>query len=355
MIYKIEQSARKLEQMSEHSNKMTAKKISKTPNKELKEKVDEFTDFFVVEPSNIDPYGLVDKIDRTIRNMESRFDDFVDEVAPGKNKQEKREINYGLRASMGLRQISKIVRHYVEMAKKFKNLQIAMIIQMQLPIIEKIAEGELKGTEAFVNGWPIGDSIGPLVAASYMNNGKEIAEDIVYDRVIINGRVCHVLKASGPEPSLGRIDEAMVKIMKRKKIAHIVTIDAAQKLEGEKTGTVSEGVGFAMGGIGQREIIENILLPQKKTIDSIVIKVGMVEAIMPMRKDVYDSLPKVRTKVEKSVGRAKKGQHVLVIGVGNSCGVGNSKKVVDEVKKVVDTLEKKYKLEESKKKKKGWI
>ena len=238
MIYKIEQSARKLEQMSEHSNKMTAKKISKTPNKELKEKVDEFTDFFVVEPSNIDPYGLVDKIDRTIRNMESRFDDFVDEVAPGKNKQEKREINYGLRASMGLRQISKIVRHYVEMAKKFKNLQIAMIIQMQLPIIEKIAEGELKGTEAFVNGWPIGDSIGPLVAASYMNNGKEIAEDIVYDRVIINGRVCHVLKASGPEPSLGRIDEAMVKIMKRKKIAHIVTIDAAQKLEGEKTGTV---------------------------------------------------------------------------------------------------------------------
>src|SRR3989344_2626451 len=303
MIYKIEQSARKLEQMSEHSNKMTAKKISKTPNKELKEKVDEFTDFFVVEPSNIDPYGLVDKIDRTIRNMESRFDDFVDEVAPGKSKQEKREINYGLRASMGLRQISKIVRHYVEMAKKFKNLQIAMIIQMQLPIIEKIAEGELKGTEAFVNGWPIGDSIGPLVAASFMDNGKEIAEDIVYERVMINGRKCHVLKASGPEPSLGRIDEAMMKIM-------------------------------------------------KKNIDSIVIKVGMVEAIMPMRKSVYDSLPKVRSKVEKSVNRAKKGQNVLVIGVGNSCGIGNSKKAVDEVKKVVDTLEKKYKLEEAKGKKK---
>jgi hypothetical protein len=230
-----------------------------------------------------------------------------------------------------------------------------MIIQMQLPIIEKIAEGELKGTEAFVNGWPIGDSIGPLVAASYMTNGKELAEDIVYERVMINGRVCHVLKASGPEPSLGRIDEAIMKIMKRNKIEHIVTIDAAQKLEGEKTGTVSEGVGFAMGGIGQREIIENILLPQKKTIDSIVIKVGMVEAIMPMRKSVYDSLPKARAKVEKAVSRAKKGKHVLVIGVGNSCGIGNSKKAVDEVKKVVDTLEKKYKMEEKQKKKGGWV
>ena len=40
---------------------------------------------------------------------------------------------------MGLRQISKIVRHYVETAKKFKNLQIAMVLQMQLPIIEKSA------------------------------------------------------------------------------------------------------------------------------------------------------------------------------------------------------------------------
>ena len=62
----------------------------------------------------------------------------------------------------------------------------------------KIAEGELKGTEAFVNGWPIGDSIGPLVAASFMDNGKEIAEDIVYDKVIINGRICHLFKTTSP-------------------------------------------------------------------------------------------------------------------------------------------------------------
>src|SRR3989344_5487042 len=131
IIYKIEQSARKMEQMSEHSNKIAAKKISRNPDKELRGKVDEFTDFFVVEPSNIDPYGLVQKIDQTIRHMESRFDEFVEEVAPKKSKQEKKEINYALRASIGLRQISKIVRHFVEMAKKFKNLQIAMIIQMQ--------------------------------------------------------------------------------------------------------------------------------------------------------------------------------------------------------------------------------
>ena len=103
-------------------------------------------------------------------------------------------------------------------------------------------------------------------------------------------------------------------------------------------------------------LIENALLPQKKPIDSIVVKVGMVEAIMPMKKDIYDSLPKARQSVEKSVNRSKKGEKILVIGVGNSCGIGNNKKTVDEVKKVVATLDKKYKLEEKQKKKKGgWV
>src|SRR3989344_3941328 len=84
LIYKIEQSARKMEGMSESANRMTTKKIGGNL-KETKKSVDEFTELFVVEPSNIDPYGLVHKIDQTIRSMEDRFDEFVDEVAPDKS------------------------------------------------------------------------------------------------------------------------------------------------------------------------------------------------------------------------------------------------------------------------------
>src|SRR3989338_6759381 len=78
LIYKIEQSARKMEDMSESANRMAAKKIGGNL-KDVKKRVYEFTEFFVVEPSNIDPYGLVQKIDQTIRSMETRFDEFVDE------------------------------------------------------------------------------------------------------------------------------------------------------------------------------------------------------------------------------------------------------------------------------------
>jgi len=353
MIYKIEQSAVRMEAMSKKSMSMVNRKAG--GQKEHREKIDQFTEFFVVEPSSIDPYGLVKKIDATVRSMEDRFDEFVDELVPHKGYNEKQDINYGLRASIGLKQISKIVRHYVEQAKKFKNLQIAMILQMQLPIIEKIAESELKGTEAFVNEWPVGDSIGPLAAAEMMDASKEVAEDVVMGTTEIEGRKCFVLKATGPAPHLGRVDEAVEKIMKTNKIARIVTIDAGLKLEGEKSGSVAEGVGFAMGGWGERELIENFLIPKKIPIDSIVVKVGFEEAIIPMKKEIYDALPKVHEYVKKAAGRAKRGEKLIVIGVGNSCGIGNSKKELHTVKPLVEQLDKKLKEEEAKNKKGRWI
>jgi len=57
LIYKIEQSCRKMEQMSESANAMVARKITSAPSAELKNKISAFSDFFVVEPSTIDPYG----------------------------------------------------------------------------------------------------------------------------------------------------------------------------------------------------------------------------------------------------------------------------------------------------------
>ena len=118
MIYKIEQSAVRMEAMTRKSMSMVARKSGN--QKDVKQKIDEFTEFFVVEPSAIDPFGLVKKIDQTVRSMETRFDEFVDRIVPNKGYADKQDINYGLRASIGLKQMSKIVRHYVEMAKKFK-------------------------------------------------------------------------------------------------------------------------------------------------------------------------------------------------------------------------------------------
>lgn len=355
LIYKIEQSCRKMEQMSESANAMVARKITSAPSAELKNKISAFSDFFVVEPSTIDPYGVVQRLDVLVRQMEWRFEEFVNDVANDKDAKERQELNYGLRAAMSLRQIAKIVRHNVELAKKFKNLQIAMILQMQLPIIEKIAESELKGTEAFVKGLPVGDSIGPLVAANLMEKPKFIAEDVVMDTTTIAGRTCFVMKATGPSPHLGRIDEALQAVMRKHRIERVITIDAALKLEGEKSGSVCEGVGFAMGGF-QRELIERTLLPKKIPLDSVVVKVGLMEAITPMKKEIYDAVPNVRTYVETAAKRVRKGGKVIIIGVGNSSGIGDSRQAIKDVKPIVEKIDRAYKAEEkATKKKKGWV
>ncbi|MBI4170869.1 MAG: DUF1512 family protein, partial [Candidatus Aenigmarchaeota archaeon] len=201
----------------------------------------------------------------------------------------------------------------------------------------------------------IGDSIGPLAAADLMDSSREIAEDVFMGTTTIDGRKCFVLKAKGPAPHLGRVDEAIEKIMKTNKIARVITIDAGMKLEGEKTGAVAEGIGFAMGGWGERELIENYLLPKKKPIDSIVVKVGFAEAIIPMKKEIYDSLPKVHEYVKKAVSRAKKGEKVIIIGVGNSSGIGNSKKDLKDIKQLVEKMDKKIKAEEAESKKRRWF
>ena len=41
----------------------------------------------------------------------------------------------GLSGAVSLHSIAKIVRHYVETVRKTKNLQLALMLQMQLPMM----------------------------------------------------------------------------------------------------------------------------------------------------------------------------------------------------------------------------
>src|SRR3989338_972636 len=91
MIWKLEQSARKLEELSEKGNTMCSKRAN-IHTKEIKEKINEFTDFFLVEPSSLDPYGIVQKIDQLIRQTEDRFTEFVDDHASDRSESERQQL-----------------------------------------------------------------------------------------------------------------------------------------------------------------------------------------------------------------------------------------------------------------------
>ncbi len=336
MLWRLERSAQMLEGLTIKGKTIVIKKISKKPSKEMKDSINNFLEFFVIEPISLDPFGIMKKIEHIVNLEMKRFKYFVKGVAPDLNSEEQADVLMGLSAAISLNQIAKIVRHYVEMIRETKNLQLAMILQMQIPLIEKLAKALHKGTEALTNGWPIGDSIGALVAAHMIGSekAKEIEEDTLLARKRIKGREVLIIKATGPGGRLGYLGKAVDRIMKKEKIAKIITVDAAVKLEGEKTGSVAEGIGVAIGGVGvDRSYIENLAVNKEMPLDTFVVKMSQEEAIQCMKNEILLSVGKVIKLVEDNISKTK--GKIIVVGVGNSAGIGNNEKGAKEAEQLI--------------------
>jgi len=346
ILSQLEQKALMVEGLMKNGRNIVIKKVSRK-GKDVREAVTNFLDFFVIEPVSLDPYGIVKKIEHMVELQEKRFKYFVKTIAPHLEEEEQANVMMGLSGAVSLNQIAKLIRHYVEIIKKTKNYQLGMIFQMQMPMVERLSKALLKGTEALTNGWPIGDSVGALVAAHLFENSKpkEIVEDTLIANRTMGGRKVIIIKAKGPGGRLGNLDKAIEKISKRTKIAKIITIDAAAKLEGERTGSVAEGVGVALGGVGvERTHIENISTERQIPLDSIIVKMLPEEAIMPMMMEILNSVDRVMRALDASIERTKEKGTIVVIGVGNTTGIGNDKKAAlkaeEEIRKNISTLKK---------------
>ena len=325
-IMKLEQEASNLEEMAERSKNYIIKAISKKSEPKLRENVSNFLEFFAISPVDADPYGLIKKIDHIVKNSDQRFNYFVNQIAPDLTMQRKRDIKNALEGAMMTHQIAKIVRHYLELIKKYKMFQLAMIIQMQLPLITRVAKAAMHATHAFVDGLAIGDGIGPLVAANLMKGNTKLykEEEFAVAEVNLAGRNVFVAKAEGPGASTGFPGKFLINFTKNHKINKIITIDAALKLEGEKTGAIAEGVGVAMGGSGvDRYEIEDIAVKRNIPLDAVAIKLSEEDALEPMKNEVLNAVPKAIENVKKAVLRSNKNDKILILGVGNSCGIGN--------------------------------
>ncbi len=261
----------------------------------------------------------------------------------------------GLSGAITLYQLTKLVRHFVELIKKTKSVNLAMLLQMQLPLIERLARALLHGTEALSNGWPVGDTIGAYVAANLIGDSKfkEVDDETIVCRKKYKKRDVIIIKAKGPGGRTGNPGRVFEKISKKEKIAKIVTIDAAMKLEGEKTGTIAEGVGVAIGGVGvEKSYIENIAVKKNIPLDSIIIKMSQEEAITPMKKPIFNSVSKVMRVLDETIERTGEKGKIIIVGVGNTSGVGNNKKEIEEAKKIIKkNIKKMARLKRKKKRK----
>jgi len=159
--------------------------------------------------------------------------------------------------------------------------------------------------------------------------GKEkklAARETVYTEDEYKGRKLYLLKAEGPAGTVGRPGEAITRLIGDLgiKIDTIIMIDAALKLEGENTGDVAEGIGVAIGGIGvEKYQVEEVASQFNIPIYAIIVKQSVQDAITIMRKEIANAFERVTNTVYSVIeDRTSEGQSVMVIGVGNTIGVG---------------------------------
>lgn len=290
--------------------------------------VDRFLEYFTIMPVDLDPSGIVRKLDHIMRTRDERLRAEVRKLCAGANDQEVSKMENILEAATALNMIYKIVRHFYLMGKRTTSMFVLVQLQMVMPLLLEEAEALHKAIAAFKRGQPIGDGIGPMVVGKMML-GKEkklAARETIYSEEEYKGRKLYLLKAEGPAGTVGRPGEAITRIAvdMGAKIDAIVMIDAALKLEGEKTGDVAEGIGAAIGGIGvEKYQIEDVATRLDIPVYAVIVKQSIQDAITIMRKEIADAFDKVTNTVYSVIeDKTSEGQSVMVIGVGNTMGVG---------------------------------
>lgn len=306
----------------------TASKYGKEKEK-IKKALDRFIGFFTIGPEITDPAGAMVKLDHIVRNREDRLNFFIKEVAPSSDEVALGNLRDLLESTIALDFIFRIVRHYFVLGKKTQNMIYIAQIQMLLPEIMRMARAWRMSVEASKLGLPLGDGIGPLVALKMIGNSEliDFGENVVGTELNIEGRRVLVLKAKGPGGEVGKPGEALKRIIESRagNVNRIVMIDAALKLEGERTGEIAEGVGAAIGGIGvERWKIEEVATKYGIPLDAIVVKEDYAEAIAAMTKEIAKKANEVVNRVKEAIlSRTSEGDYVIVVGVGNSAGIGN--------------------------------
>jgi len=330
MLREVESGLFRLKFMRDEGRKTAISTLKELggPEADPTARVDRFLEYVAIQPVDLDPSGVIWRLEHILDVRDVRFEDEVKLMIPGAEKTQTNNMENMLEAALALNIIYKVIRHYYVLGKKTKSLYIIMQLQMLLPLIMREAEAFSNAVQAFIQGHPIGDGAGALVAAKLMHRHKtrKIAKDVVVAKVPMEGRIAYVLKAEGPGGTVGKPGEAIKQIIEENKgkIATAIIVDAAQKLEGEKLGEVAEGVGVAIGGPQvEKYKVEETVLKYKIPVNVVLIKEDIGDAVSTLRKEIFEATDGAIERIKRLIlERTKKGDSIIIAGIGNTIGIG---------------------------------
>ncbi len=330
MLWEIDGFLKRLDAMRGEARKKSIEMIKEVgkPKEDPTPHVDSLLEQFLIMPVDLDPAGIVWKIDHLLDVRDMKFKDDIRRIAPEASEAQINNLENLVEASLALNTIFRIVRHFYLLGKRTSSFYIILQLQMILPLIMQEAEALMGATKAFALGQPIGDGIGPLVVSKLMlgREKRKIEKDMVMGETSIEGRRVIALKAEGPGGNVGKPGDAIRKIIEELggRVSGIIMVDAALKFEGERSGEISSGIGAAIGGIGtERFKIEEEASKFKIPLYAIAIKESIIDAITPMKREISESADKAIEAIRRLIlDRTKEGDTVIVAGIGNTIGIG---------------------------------
>jgi hypothetical protein len=329
VLGKISKSLIKLQRMRDKAKDEAVSAIIELgkPKSDPKPRIEALLQFFAIQPNNMDPSGIVHRLEYLVDTADSRVKEEIKALAPSADKTQIQNLQNLMETATGLNSLYRTVRHHYLSGKKGGTIYSTMQIQMELPMIMEEAEAYFSFLNAFKQGKPIGDGVGPLVASKLISNASihEIAEDMVAAEVTLEGRKVIVTRAKGPGGTVGKAGDAVAKLINdnKRKVSLIVMVDAGLKLEGEDSGYVVEGVGAAIGGVGVEKFkIEKLATKHGIPVYAMIVSQPLKEVLSPMTETLNDSTDVVIKRLGRVIReRTKESDTVLVVGVGNTIGI----------------------------------
>ena len=329
-LWDIDKGLRKLDMFRNSAKDLTLKTVKEIgkPSTDPGPQINVLMEQFLISPVDMDPAGIVGKIDHLLDVRDAKFKEDVRRIAPGADSSQVMNLENLVEASWALNTIYRIIRHFYLMGKKTNSIFIIIQLQALLPLIIQEAEAYLGAAKAFAEGQPIGDGIGPLVASRLMKDKekRKVEKDVVVAETMIEDRRVIALKAEGPGGNVGKPGDAIKTIIEENggNVSMVVMVDAAVKFEGETSGEVSEGIGAAIGGVGtERFKIEQEATVHKIPVYAVIVKESLQEAITPMKKEIMEAGEKVIERIKTLIlERSKPGDTIIVAGIGNTIGIG---------------------------------
>src|SRR2546422_7309417 len=179
MLVNVRRSLNKLDRFRANARLRLLSSMQRynTNRADVETRMDRVTSSFAITPVSMDPSGIIGKLEHVLDTYDDLLKTEVQRVAPNANEAEINTLSNQLEVSIGLDTMFRVVRHYYLLAKKQGGILALAQLQMALPTIMEEAEAYSAAIDAFAQGKPVGDGVGPLVA-SKLSAGTETREPV---------------------------------------------------------------------------------------------------------------------------------------------------------------------------------